>query len=185
MVARKNPAGLIAALLIAIAGFTWQSSEAADETSSCQKFVQAFYDWYVAKSKGPPKNDSPLEIALKARNDVFSAELSKRLKEDVAASAKSPGEVVGLDFDPILASQIDPEKYQVEKVMHSGNSYVVDVYAFIDGKKETKPTVQPELVQSNGKWQFVNFHYLIDKNKKDDLLSTLKILREERQKYKK
>ena len=37
-----------------------------------------------------------------------------------------------------------------------------------------------EVVSENGRWQFVNFHY--GEGKDDNLVSTLKLLRDERQK---
>jgi hypothetical protein len=182
MVSRFKSECLIVALAIAVLGSVWQSCAAADESASCRTFVQSFYNWYIAKGKS--SNGMAEEMALKARGDAFSPELRKGLKEDLDASAKSPGEIVGLDFDPILASQIDPQKYTAEKVTSKGKSFFVDVYAFIDGKKETKVTVQPELIQVEGKWQFVNFHYKAD-SPPDDLLHVLKVLRNDRQTYKK
>jgi len=184
MVSRTKPACLIAAMLLAVSGFVWQACAAADEKTSCQTFVQSFYNWYILKSNAPPGKSSPMEIALKTRGDAFSPELSKRLKEDVDASAKSPGEIVGLDFDPILNTQVDLQRCTAEKVTSRGNSFFVDVYVFLNGKKETKPNIQPELIQSKGKWQFVNFHYNVD-NKPDDLLHILKTLRDERKTFKK
>jgi hypothetical protein len=160
------------------------ATQAADDSSSCQAFVQKFYDWYVAKSKNPTSADLALDTALRMRGDAFSAELCKRLKEDNAAAAKSPGEIVGLDFDPILNSQEESTPYKVEKVHVKGSSFLVDVYSVEGGKKSAEPTIQPELSHNNGKWQFVNFHYKVDK-KDDDLLNILKILRDERQPQKK
>jgi len=182
MVSRVIPAHLIVALLLATSAYAWQACAATDDKSSCKTFVQGFYDWYIAKSNAPvAKNSSPLEIALKTRSDVLSSDLSKQLKRDVAASARSPGEIVGLDFDPILNTQSEVQRYKVEKVTKKGNSFLVDVYDFSGGKKNAAPDVQPELIQAKGKWQFVNFHYKVD-NKNDDLLHILKTLRDDRQK---
>jgi hypothetical protein len=183
MISRSKPAYLIAALLLAVSGLAQEACLAADEKVSCEKFVQSFYDWYVAKSNAPVGKD-PLEIALKTRSDVFSPDLCKQLKEDVAASAKSPREIVGLDFDPILNTQAEVQRYKAGKVTSKGNSFLVDVYGSIDGKRSAEPDVQPELIYGKGKWQFVNFHYNVD-HKKDDLLHILKILRDDRQTFKK
>ena len=181
MPSRSKSISLSVALLLASC-FGGQACSAADEKTSCKQFVQSFYTWYLAKSKAPAKNGTPdpLEVALKKRAVNFSPELTKRLKEDFAAAAKSPGEIVGLDFDPILNAQDCGDKYEAETVTTKGNSYLVDVVSTWNGKKESHATVQPELVQiAGGKWQFVNFHYNVD-NKKDDLLNVLKVLREER-----
>jgi hypothetical protein len=177
-----KPARLIAAVLIAASGMAWQAAYAADEKTSCHAFVQSFYNWYVAKSNSPATKDTDiLEVALKKRSEVFSPDLRKQLQEDFDASVKSPGEIVGLDFDPILNTQSDVGHYTAKKVTSKGKSYLVDVYA-LNGTKIER-VVQPELVQSNGKWQFINFHYNID-NKPDDLLHVLKGLRDDRKKYK-
>jgi hypothetical protein len=170
---------LIATVLIASSTSTCLAA-AADEKTSCRTFVQSFYDWYVGKCKAPvAKKSSPLEIALTTRSQVFSPDLCKRLKEDVAASAKSSGEIVGLDFDPILNTQSQVDRCKAERIIHKGNSFLVDVYALSGGKRDAEPDVQPELIQSNGKWQFVNFHYNVD-NKNDDLRHILETLRDER-----
>ncbi len=181
MPSRSKSISLSVAVLLASC-FGWQACSAADQKASCKQFVQDFYTWYLAKSKAPAKKGmpDPLEVALKTHAAHFSPELTKRLKEDFAAAAKSPGEIVGLDFDPILNAQDYGDKYEAEKVTIKGNSYLVDVVSTWNGKKEKHATVQPELVQIAGdKWQFVNFHYNVD-NKKDDLLNVLKELHEER-----
>lgn len=171
------------AVVLALTVTFWSTCQAgigADQKTSCQSFVQGFYNWYVDKCKNPVvKSSSPLEIALKTRSEVFSPDLCKQLKEDVGASAKSPGEIVGLDFDPILNSQSQAERCTADKVMSKGKSWLVDVYGYSGGKKGSAPDVQPELIETNGKWQFINFHYKID-NKNDDLLHILKTLRAER-----
>lgn len=181
MPSRSKSITLSVAVLLASC-FGWQACSAADQKASCKQFVQGFYTWYLAKSKAPAKKGAPdpLEVALKTHAAEFSPELTKRLKEDLAASAKSPDGIVGLDFDPILNAQDNGDKYEAQTVTSKGNSYLVDVVSTWNGKKEAHPTVQPELVQiAGGKWQFVNFYYYEDK-KKDDLLHILKGLREER-----
>jgi Protein of unknown function (DUF3828) len=157
---------------------------AADDSSECQTFVQKFYDWYVAKARGPVNNSPTLDKVVKARSEVFSADLCKQIKEDLAASAKSTDGVVGLDFDPVLNSQEEPEKYTVGKVQAKGNLFLVDVYSIDGGKKSKEVTVQPELSHNAGKWEFVNFHYKFG-NKNEDLLDILKDLRNERASFKK
>lgn len=115
------------------------------------------------------------------KNYAFSAELRKRLKEDADASAKSPGEIVGLDFDPFANCQDSPSRYVAAKVSSVGKSYLVDVYSIDGGKRSAQPAVTPELVRENGKWVFVNFHYgktNIPEN--ENLLSVLKALAESR-----
>jgi len=181
---RRTKSVCLIASLIAVFAIAPQSQATADDKTSCQAFVQQFYDWYIARANAPSGASSPLETALKTRSDVFSPELCRQLKEDTAASAKSPGEIVGLDFDPILNTQEQVKRYVVKQVSNKGSLFLADVYAAEGGKKSAEPDVQPELSHSNGKWQFVNFHYKVDK-KSDDLLHILKLLRDERQTNKK
>ena len=155
------------------------AANAADDSSECHTFVQKFYDWYVAKARGPIGNSSTLEKVVKLRSEVFSEDLCKQIKIDLAASAKSTDGVVGLDFDPVLNSQEEPEKYTAGRVQAKGNLFFVDVYSVDGGKKSKELTVKPELSHKDGKWEFVNFHYKFG-DKDEDLLGILKDLRDER-----
>ena len=156
-----------------------QAQSPKPDDADCRSFVQTFYNNYAAKMrKGTnPSYDNP----------NFSRELVRQLKEDELASSKVKDEIVGLDFDPVLATNAEPaEKYIVEKVTTHGDSFWVDVYGVYSGKKSEKPIVQPELHKLNQKWIITNFHY--EKSKiptNDDLLSVLKQLRQDRQKYSK
>lgn len=147
-----------------------------DLKKSCHDYVQRFYDYYIA---GIEKTEPlmPEQRALNNKNYAFSPELRKRLKEDAEASAKSPGEIVGLDFDPFANCQDSPGRYVAAKVSSVGRSYLVDVYGIDGGKRSAQPAVTPELVYEKGKWVFVNFHYgktNIPEN--ENLLSVLKAL---------
>ncbi len=153
----------------------------SDAKPSCKSFVQSFYDWYV-KAGSKDSAHSTLEIAIKKRPNDFSPLLRTKLKADIDASAKSTDGIVGLDFDPILASQIDPEPYHVGKVTQNGAVYRAEVYSRLGGKLSKSPHVYPELQEVSGHWQFVNFHYK-DNGKDDNLLSILKSLANDRKKY--
>ena len=148
-----------------------------DDAKSCLKFVGEFYTWYLAQGK----NTDPLRVALKKKPASFSKELIARLNEDYKAAAKSPDEIVGLDFDPVLNSQDFADKYVASKVMKKGNRYVVEVFAVYGGKRESKPAVIPELQRVGSRWVFTNFLYK-DGAKTDDLLSILKKLAADRKK---
>lgn len=184
MTPKFHLAGIPLGLLLAMSITGTPVYAAEDQKASCKSFVQQFYTWYVSKSKQPlVKNSSPLDIAMNTKKDAFNADLLQRLKEDAAASAKVKDEVVGLDFDPILNSQEQPEKYEAGNVSTKGTNYLVDVYSYSGGKKSAKPDVVPELAQSNGKWQFVNFHY--KDTSEENLLTILKNLKEQRKPAKK
>ena len=160
-----------------------QAAVAADPAAGCGQFVQKFYDWYIAREKALNKANSRkdiMEVAMKEKRSCFSPDLLKALQEDVAAAHKDPGEIVGLDFDPVLASQEEPERYVVGEVHANGDHYLVDVFGFLEGKKDSKPTVVAELIPKNGQWIFTNFHY-----DKDNLISVLQQLKKDRERTKK
>jgi hypothetical protein len=145
------------------------------EKASCRKFVGEFYTWYVAQGK----NGDPLRVALKRKKANFSREVIRRLNEDAEAAAKSPNEIVGLDFDPVLDSQDFAEKYVPGKVTQKGQRYLVEVFSVYAGKRSEVPAVIPELRHERGRWVFTNFGYKFD-GKTDDLLSLLKRLKARR-----
>ena len=147
------------------------------DSTACSKFVGEFYAWYLAHGK----NADPLRAALKSKKANFSSELVKALNEDYKAAAKSPGEIVGLDFDPVLNSQDTWEKYVPGKVTKRGNHYLVEVFGVFKGKKSPEADVIPELQKVGSKWVFTNFIYKHD-GKTDDLLTILKQLKAEREK---
>ncbi len=147
------------------------------ESAACSKFVGEFYIWYLAHGK----NADPLRAALKSKKANFSGELVKALNEDYKAAAKSPGEIVGLDFDPVLNSQDPWEKYVPGKVAKKGNHYLVEVFGVNNGKRSPEADVIPKLQKVGSKWVFTNFLYK-HAGKTDDLLSILKQLKAERKK---
>ncbi len=148
-------------------------------SNSARDFTQEFYSWYVRTAQS--EHAAPAwDFVLKHRSSSFSPELRLALKEDSAAQDKSPGELVGLDFDPFLASQDPEDHYEVGKVTRKGDSYWVEVYGVRSGKRMEPAAVLAELVRKNGHWLFVNFHYPGPNG--SDLLSLLKRLREERRK---
>jgi hypothetical protein len=152
-----------------------------DVSKSLRNFAQNFYDSYtplVLKSHGKP----PWEGVLKSKRSEFSTELVRALREDFAAQAKDPGEIVGLDFDPFLNSQDPGEHYEVGKIMQKGDSYFVEVSGVWSGKKSEKPDVVVQLVNQDGHWLFVNFYDGGKYPNGGDLLTILKALRDERQK---
>lgn len=156
-----------------------QSTDHSPE-SSCREFVQAFYDWYVPLLVHE-HGDSAYEEVLKQKKNLFSADLHAKLVEDFEAQAKTPGEIVGLDFDPFLNSQDPSEKFIVRKVVLKDSSCFVTLRGLQSGKWMERVT--PQLAMRGGNWQFVDFHYGESDTAKDSsllaILSNLKKLREE------
>jgi hypothetical protein len=179
--ARIIMVGTIASLVLTTMSVA--SAEApSKEEQSCHDFVQTFYDWYAKMARQEHKEASDT-LALKQKPASFSPELTRRLKEDAAASAKVSGEIVGLDFDPFLNAQDFAEKYTVAKVTKKGANYMAEVYGTWNGKKGVKPDVTPELTNQSGRWIFENFHYQhTDIPANENLLSVLSVLKKDREK---
>jgi len=154
----------------------------ATETS-CRKFVQQFYDWYLPKARTAKVRAA--DIVLRYKSDAFSPELRRQLKADSTAQAKARGELVGLDFDPFLNTQ-DPsfERCTVGKIASKGGSYWAEVTCKFPGANGEQAHVTPELIFQQGRWVFVNFHYQ-EGSKEYDLLGMLKALSEERKPHSK
>jgi hypothetical protein len=160
-----------------------QDAKQRQTEQSCQNFVQQFYTWYLghnahneeSRSAGPSWDD-----VLRLRPQALSPDLLALLKDDLAASRANSDEIVGLDWDPVLATQDPSPKFEVESVsLKDGHCYAV-VNGIERGKKHE--TVVPELAQAGRKWAFVNFHYKDQPPQDENLISTLKLLRDERKK---
>ena len=166
-----------------------QTPTISSQSEDCGHFVQQFYNWYLATENGLVKRNglgsflSALELTLREKRSSFSPELAKGLEEDLAASKKSPAEIVGLDFDPFLNAQDIDERYVVGKITPKGDHYWVEVFGVWNGQKNSNPDVVPELAFENGYWIFTNFHYGktgIPVN--ENLISILEVLKKDRQK---
>ncbi len=170
----------IAAILLTVAIVAAPVSVAADTgasaTDSAKTFVQSFYDWYMAQTK-KTGGEPPEELALKDKRQSFDASLVKALDEDLAAAAKSPDEIVGLDFDPFLNAQDDCSPYKVGKATRVRDAYQVEIFGSCSGDDHKRPDVIAEIKKLNGSWIFVNFIYPGN----GDLLSVLQDLKKERQ----
>lgn len=150
------------------------------------KFVQGFYDWYMAKNKvaeGKAVAATPFELAIRDKRPLFDPALLNLLKEDIEASAKSPGEIVGLSFDPFLNTQDPKEQYVVGNAASQGETWRVEVLGVRGGRKDTNPAVIAELARREGRWVFANFHY--EKSvypENENLMGLLRALKKSREK---
>jgi hypothetical protein len=135
-------------------------------------FVQRFYDWYV------PRASRGWADALKSKRFLFEQHLASAVKADADAQAKVSGDINGLDFDPFLGSQ-DPEtRYLAANAVRTPAGYRVDVYAGTSRKQGVKPDVTVDLAMSGDDWVITDFRY----REGSDLLTTLRLLREDREK---
>jgi hypothetical protein len=164
---------------VIILGFFLLSASAAWADEAGQKqapnFVQKFYDWYVPIALKPGKTPSS-DLALVKRGSLFDPSLLRALKADAEAARKSPGDIVGLDFDPFLNAQDPDDKYVVGGVTETAGLYLVSVYGVRKGKREAKPSVVAELKPAKDSFVFTNFRYGAD----GDLVAILKQLADDR-----
>ena len=146
-----------------------QTKAPSSGEKSARAFVEEFYGWYGPKAL--VDNPRPAwEIAIESRTASFSGEIIHGLRENAAAQKRSPGEIVGLDFDPFLNSQDPCEKYEIGGCSRVGNAFRFGVYGVVSGSKHAKPDVFAEVVRDGTNWKFKNFIY----PEGADLLKTLK-----------
>jgi hypothetical protein len=168
----KRAAIILLALSFLSASAAW-ADEAAQKRAS--EFAQKFYDWYVPIANKESKTPSS-DQAIAKRGALFDPPLLRALKIDAEAARKSPGDIVGLDFDPFLASQDPDNKYVAGDVTESTGRYLVSVYGVRKGKRAAKPDIVAELKPVKDTFVFTNFRYGAD----GDLVAILKSLADER-----
>lgn len=151
------------------------SPTAGSDADSAKKFVQEFYAWYLREEKKDHKEDLST-FAFKTKPQWFSDALIRGLKEDEAAQARDPGEVVGLDFDPFLNAQDVCEPYKTGQVAAEGARYRVEIFGSCPEPGSTQPDVIAAVEKRNGAWVFVDFYYPGN----GDLFSVLAGLKKER-----
>jgi hypothetical protein len=159
-----------------------EGAQARNE-QSCQQFVQDFYNWYVAGGPSGGKlrtGARAWDDVLRLRPEALSPDLLGLLKDDLAASQASPDEIVGLDWDPFLASQDPSSKFSVESLSVQTDHCNAWVEGIENGKK--RESIGPELIRKGESWVFINFHYKGQSPQDENLVSALKMLRDERKK---
>ena len=138
---------------------------------SAGRFAQAFYDWYQSQGER-------FEVALKDSPAAFAPGLLAAMNADIAAQAATPDEVVGLDWDPFLATQDPCDPYRVGRTTRRADTILVTVRGMCaDRQPGAGPDVVAELGRSNGRWVFLDFRHAGDAG---SLLQDLAALRAER-----
>jgi hypothetical protein len=153
------------------------------QAQSAKTFVQGFYDWYTGEMQ--KNEEGPVADPLKSKRWPFSAAIVTALRADQEAQAKTPGDVVGIDFDPYLNAQDTCFPYKAGKVTASGSQYRVELFdSNCSSSHPEIPTVIAVVERDGASWRFVNFLYPGEPGKADsDLLSVLKQLAKEREEY--
>jgi hypothetical protein len=136
-----------------------------------------------------PGNKTPLpyDLTLKHKPSYLQSTLLDALIADEEAQAKVPGDIVGLDFDPITNAQDTRSGYQTGDIKQQGDKFFVDVHDIKSGQLQKAILAAPlvltaEVAKINGQWEFFNFIY----PKADgggNLLDILKSLKNNRAKW--
>jgi hypothetical protein len=94
---------------------------------SARRFVQSFYKWYLQRAEGCDCTPH-WSLAVKEKPSSFSSDLLLALKRDLAAEAKTQGEVAGIDFDPFLNTQEETAECHPDEIQHeTGRNYLVSM----------------------------------------------------------
>jgi len=117
---------------------------------SAAQFAQAFYDWYAS-------GGARFEVTVRDSAMFFGPELLNGLQEDLAAQAKNPGDIVGLDWDPFVASQDPCAAYRVGQPRIEGSHVLVPVSC--SDASAGVPAVVAEVARAAPSWVFVNFRH--------------------------
>ena len=146
------------------------STDAA--VTSAVAFTQAFYDWYRL-------HDDRMATALVQKAAVFDPTLLSALRADIAAQAKNPSEIVGLDWDPFTNGQDPCNPYQVTDASRHGDTVVVAISGYCpDAAPRSRPDVIARLRSKDSTWVFVDFR---DPADSVSLLGHLALLRKGRE----
>jgi hypothetical protein len=158
-------------LAISVAAQLSGGGPAKDSTAMARDAVAAFYAWYAPFTTRTSDADMH---ALRTPRWRFGPVLATALRADRAASAASPGEIVGLDMDPFLNTQDPCKRYAPVAARRAGANFFVDVLGSGGCSRHTKPDVTVRLVFQQGKPVFINFIY--SGKPGDDLLHLLAAL---------
>ncbi len=171
--------GLFGCVLLLIGTTSVLGQTSNLDVSICRAVVSRFYAWYV-----PPTPKAPFPSPLRDKPSLFSPSLRLALQDDKMAQSKSPGVIVGMDFDPFLGSNGPGDHYDVGDVKLQGSHCFAEIWRNppdISPRegwfKAPLPDVVAELLSQKGEWHFVNFYY---PQKGGDLVKILASLRKSR-----
>jgi hypothetical protein len=164
---------LLLVLLLCLARIT---SAQAQATSSSQAiaFVQSFYDWYLPIVSNFNPHEDVSNVAIRRRPELFGQTLLRALQSDAAAQAKSPEYLVGLDYDPFVATNGDPAPH-FKAIRATGP--LVTVVGYDEQLSKPLVTLNIEVRCKANHCVILNIHYPAhDGIPKSDLLSILREL---------
>lgn len=120
------------------------------------EFVREFYDWYATYVQN--QNGTAWYAVLSKDPPILDDKLSTLLRADSAAQSAALGEVMGIDWDPFLATQDPCESFEIQKVTADTDDGRVEVRTscyYVD----SLPDVVAQVVRRGEGWAFTNFSY--------------------------
>jgi hypothetical protein len=123
---------------------------------SPERFVQDFYDWYVLASSG--RIAAVQFYAAPKMRAGLAPQLLAALQADAAAqAADTTGSVVGIDWDPFLASQDPCRRYDVTAPAERRSiGYVVHVHGVGICPPHDRPDVSVAVRRGDSSWTIVD-----------------------------
>ncbi|MBL0937716.1 MAG: hypothetical protein IBJ03_02415 [Gemmatimonadaceae bacterium] len=147
---------LLFALSLLLACGTTESRQAGDEADAAQ-FVRGVYAAYLPRSER--SGIGALDSLILEQPESFSDSLRAGLLRDASRRRENPGEIVGLDFDPLLASQDPCEDYVPGTAIRVDSLVRVAIHSVCQGVRSADAVVVAEMVRRGTQWQFTNFIY--------------------------
>jgi hypothetical protein len=155
-------------LSLAVLLFSGCSAAPRLGAADAERAVAQFYQWYVPLAHD--STDAGMR-AVRERSAFFPTSLVAALRADSLASARSPGEVVGLDGDPFLNSQDPCERYAPIGTVQRDTQFFVAVRGSGGCASHDAPDVTVEVTAVDGRPVFTNFIY--SSKPRDNLTSIL------------
>ena len=161
-----------------------------NDKESARVFVQKFYNWYNKLYNNQLTNCKNCENAdkftVEHKPQYFEAKLLRAYIEYFNAEPKKADEIIGLDFDPILAAQDVGFDYQTGSVKKVNGRFFIDIHCGQVGKSRMEILKEPivlnaEVINTDGVWKFANFTYPNPNG--GNLLDMLKTSKKEAEKY--
>ncbi len=144
----------VATLLAACGGEN--AADSTQQPAQSADFVREFYGWYathVQNQSGPG-----WYAALSKNPPILDDRLLELLRADSAAQAAAMGEVMGIDWDPFLATQDPCEAFEIQNVTEDANGGRIEVRTscyYVD----SLPDVVAQVVRRGNGLVFTNFTY--------------------------
>lgn len=179
-------------IMLGMIMFSNAYAQSSNDKESVRVFVQKFYDqynrFYNDDNFGRKYHDDVFSYTIKKSPNYFDKHLLDEYAVYDKAMPKQADEIVGLDFDPIMAAQDNGFEYYVGNINQKGQNLFADVHCGQKGEgkasalKETVCVIA-EVAKENGQWKFVNFYYPPPDGNGTNLLGLFKNSEKEAKEY--